>query len=91
MNEPTLIARIDDGFTIENRGAVGTAQSLSKVVRVGDEVELRLPDGSRRHVRITAVEMIWSNPTRPPNYGLMFTEIADKSEIPDGTEIWSLK
>jgi hypothetical protein len=92
MNDGILLSRIYASFNIEGRGAVGAVQSLSKLgnVNVGDDVELRLPDGSRRITRITGAELFQGGDVRGDGGGILFAGIADKSEIPEGSEIWSL-
>ena len=62
--------------------------ALGEIRGPGDiDVELRLPDGTRRPARLSVlVEFVHPTPSMQ-RWALMFEALA-KSEVPIGTEIW---
>ena len=80
---------VADTFAITGRGLmVAPMPALDEVRGPGDiDVELRLPDGTRRAARLSLMtEFI--NPTPAiRRWACLFADLG-KSEVPLGTEIW---
>ena len=97
MNQRLFV--VESVFTIKGRGlgAVGfKAEDYGSLrLRSGDEVELRLPDGSSRHTTIVGVEYppsIKSIGAKPPDptYGIILADVT-ATDVPPGTEIWTTR
>ncbi len=78
-----LIFKIADTFTIKGRGVCASPgeRGVGRA-RVGDAIVLRRPDGSTLRVRVCEV-------THPHRDILLPADIT-KSDIPPGTEIWTV-
>lgn len=80
---------VEDTFAISGRGLmVAPLPALDEVRGPGDvDVELRLPDGTRRAARLSIMtEFVNPTPT-VRRWACLFADLA-KSELPLGTEIW---
>ena len=80
---------VEDTFAITGRGLMVAPMPARDEIRgPGDiDVELRLPDGTRRPARLSVLaEFVHPTPSSP-RWALMFADLA-KSEVPIGTEIW---
>lgn len=86
---------VEDTFAITGRGLmVAPMPALDEVRGPGDiDVELRLPDGTRRAARLSIMtELINPTPLTLPTHSIrrwacLFADLG-KSEVPLGTEIW---
>jgi hypothetical protein len=80
---------IEDTFLIKTRGLVVVpAPPLDEVRGPGDlEVELRLPDGSRR-VETLSLQHEFLRPTPAVHRWNCAFKSLDKAQVPIGTEIW---
>jgi hypothetical protein len=56
-------------------------------IKVGDEIELKLPNGKIINTRIAGINMVCRTPTPPPIPLLIPKEIS-KEDLIIGTEIW---
>ena len=80
---------VEDTFAITGRGLrVAPMPALDEIRGPGEiDVELRLPDGTRRFARLS-VSVAFVDPTPAiRRWACMFEDLA-KSEVPIGTEIW---
>jgi hypothetical protein len=89
--EPFLISKVEETFTIFGRGCCVVPgvpkEGLPHSVRVGDQIELRLPDGSRFQTRIGGIEhatLIKGGSQWP----IRFPADVKEEYFPAGTEIW---
>lgn len=80
---------IEDSFAIAMRGVVVVpAPPIDEVRGPGDiQVELRLPDGSRREDTLTLMHEFITPPPAVRRWGCMFKSL-DKAQVPIGTEVW---
>jgi hypothetical protein len=95
MNQRLFV--VESVFTIKglDLGAVGfKADDYGSLrTRIGEEVELRKPDGSSRHAPIVGVEYPPSikriDPKPPdPRYGIILANLT-AADMSPGTEIWT--
>ena len=78
-----LIFKVADTFTIEGRGVCASpAEWGDGRARVGDDIELRRPDGSA--LRSSVREVTY------PHRDILLPAGVAKSDIPPGTEIWTV-
>jgi hypothetical protein len=80
---------VEDTFAITGRGLMVAPMPARDEIRGPRDidVELRLPDGTRRSARLSVLaEFVHPTPSTP-RWALMFADLA-KSEVPIGTEIW---
>lgn len=85
----TLLMHVTEVFEIRGRGSVlapGVSWDLPVQMRVGQVVEFRRPDGLKINAIIRGIEHL--SPNRNRVTPLLFD--LPKSEIPVGTEIWTL-
>jgi hypothetical protein len=89
----TFISRVEDVFEIEGRGTIltpGFSDAALKdrniVIRRGDSVELRKPDGSALRITITEIEAMHG--ARGCFYPIILPKHLSKPDIPIGTEVW---
>jgi hypothetical protein len=88
MHLPTLFT-VADTFAIRGRGTVLVGPRLFEVrgvIAVGDQVELRLPDGRTVRSRIAAIECFTGPPTDNPGVGVALVDVVD---VPEGTTVHS--
>jgi hypothetical protein len=80
---------VEDTFAITGRGLmVAPMPALDEIRGPGDiDVELRLPDGTRRPARLSVLTEFFHPAPSIQRWALMFRDLA-KSEVPIGTEIW---
>lgn len=80
---------VEDTFVIAMRGLVVVpAPPVDEVHGHGDiEVELRLPDGSRRVATLTLLHEFITPPPAVRRWGCTFKSL-DKAQVPIGTEVW---
>jgi hypothetical protein len=83
---------VDDAFRIHGRGLTVTGRfhpDFTSSIRLHDPVELVRPDGTKLKSSVTGIEC--PTPSPPPEYlGLLLNSINDRSEVPNGTEVWVL-
>src|SRR5262245_7286947 len=80
---------VEDTFAITGRGLmIAPLPAQDQIRGPGDiDVELRLPDGTRRAARLSILaEFVHPTPTTP-RWACLFEDLA-KSEVPIGTEVW---
>jgi hypothetical protein len=80
---------VEDTFAITGRGLMVAPMPALDEIRGPAEidVELRLPDGTRRPARLSVLtELVHPTPAIQ-RWGLLFKDLA-KSDVPIGTEIW---
>ncbi len=91
-----FVFRIEDVFQISGRGCViapGVPDDSTIVLRVGDPLLLKLPDGSETRTQVHGIEMVSYSPDAlktlgmPPASILVGPELA-KHDLPVGTEVW---
>jgi hypothetical protein len=85
--QPRTLFTVTDTFALRGRGTVLVGPRLSQVrdvVSVGDEVELKFPDGRTVRSRVTGVEPFMGPPTSDPGVGV---GLADVIEVPQGTTV----
>ena len=80
---------IEDTFVIAMRGVVVVpAPRVDEVHGPGDiQVELRLPDGSRREGTLTLLHEFITPPPAVRRWGCTFKSL-DQAQVPIGTEVW---
>jgi len=80
---PHLIFRVADTFTIEGRGVCASPGEWGDGrARLGDAIELCRPDGSA--IRAGVREVTY------PHRDILLPVGISKSDIPPGTEIWTV-
>jgi len=79
-----LLFKVEDVFQVRDRGVVLTPglAERDEYTQLGDEVELRRPDGSTVRAQIVAFELP-STGTRA-----ILLEKIRKDDVPVGTEVW---
>ena len=87
-----LLSRVEDVFEIEGRGCVpvpGISESVLKdvIVRRGDAIELRKPDGSSVQTHVAAVEFL-DRVDQTSCIAVVLPAGFSKRDIPVGTAIW---
>ena len=85
------IVVVEDTFEIKGRGLLlvpGILPKEGELFRVGDPIRLRRPDGAWIHTRIDDLQCLSSNPPAG-DIVIMLAGFA-KSDIPVGTEVWSV-
>ena len=84
-----LLLTISEVFEINGRGSVpfpGVSWDMPVSLKVGQLVELRRPNGPMLRVEIGGIEHLTPNPHKMTP--LLFN--LPRSELPIGTEIWTL-
>jgi len=87
------LTKIEDLFQVTGRGLIVVPGPLRSEVAGGADipVELRRPDGSVLHARIS-LQHFFSSPPPPPHiaaqWGCVLSGVT-KDEVPVGTEVWS--
>ena len=82
---------VEDAFAIRQRGVIvvpGITPEDGEVFRIGDPLELRRPDGTRRRTTIAGIEMFGRRDLTAPVPILLPKDIT-KDDVPIGTEVWS--
>lgn len=82
---------VDDTFLLGGRGLVlvpGIRGEDRRRVRIDDPISLRRPDGSYLETRIGGLEHL--DPPPPSGITPILLKGIAKSEVPIGTEIWSI-
>jgi hypothetical protein len=89
---------VESVFTIEGRGPVlvGFAGDQYGLFRIGDDVDLRRPDGSVIRARIVGIEyppsvLFVGGPPPGPKYGVVVAPPITQADVPLGTEVWATK
>ena len=88
--EPQLICRVVETFVIAGRGLVlcpDAAPAEGMVLRIGDPVSVRTPDGRTVNSHIRSIHMLTPNPRKLLPF--MLDPSLTKSDIPIGSEIWT--
>ena len=83
---------VEDTFVIRQRGVVvvpGIAPLGEEKFRIGDPLELRRPDGTRRQTAIAGLEM-FHRPEPSAAFPLLLPQDITKEDVPIGTEVWSV-
>lgn len=86
--QPRLLFTVSDTFVVRGRGMVlcGPRQSeLRGVLAVGDQVELRCPDGRVYRSRVTGIEPFMGPPTSDPGVGVGLADVIEG--VPAGTTV----
>ncbi len=88
-----LLSKVEDVFEFEGRGCVlvpGISDSVPKdfVVRFGDPIELRKPDGSVVRTHIYGIEIPAGPNRRKDCFPISLPPEFTKRGIPIGTEVW---
>jgi len=80
---------VEDTFAITGRGLmVAPMPALDEVRGPGEvDVELRLPDGTRRAARLSIMAELVTPAPAMRRWACLFEDLG-KSEVPLGTEIW---
>ena len=84
------ILTVNDVASVIGRGVIlfpGLQLENDQVIRVGDPVILRKPDGCKTTEKIGGFEFPSPNPHK---WVLLFFEGLDKDDVPVGTEVWSV-
>jgi translation elongation factor EF-Tu-like GTPase len=82
-----LFAKVESVFQISGRGTVIVPAFLSEIlVRVGSQIQLRVPDGKVKDTHITAVEFLSDLGTS--RLAFMLPRDVAQRDVPEGTEIW---
>jgi len=75
-------------FILKGLGPVlRPASPPTVVIRLGEQVELLRPDGSRISSRITAIQTLCA-PPKPCRYMFVLPSDFPAEDVPVGTEIW---
>jgi hypothetical protein len=85
-----LLLTVAERFSISGRGLVlvpGIRPVGDELLKIGDPIRLRLPDGREIRANIGSLELPNPNPRR--EVVIMLTELS-KAEVPVGTEVWSV-
>jgi len=85
-----LLFKIQETFRLENIGLTVAADIKTKdaKLKIGDEIELRLVDGSRLITKVESIPMVCPyDPQRPFSFSL--PKAINKQDVPIGTEVWS--
>jgi hypothetical protein len=80
---------VEDRFEIAGRGVAvipGVTPSANEVLRCGQRLVLRRPDGSSLESEIGALELMTPNPR---NEVTILIRNCSKTHVPLGTEVWS--
>lgn len=88
--KPQLICRVAETFLIKGRGVVLCPDASipdGVVLRNGDPVTLRTPEGRTLETRIKALELITPNPK--DIVPMMLEAVREKSDAPIGSEVWT--
>lgn len=84
-----LLLTVEQTFEIKGRGLIVVpgplATAFKRPVELG--VELRLPDGSRRHATLHLQYVFLTPPPKEQRYACIFRGLS-KAEVPIGTEIY---
>lgn len=102
--EPKLLFVVEDFFTIKGRGITllpgvrldehGPFANEEIIFKVGDKIELRRPDGTVLKTKIAGVHLPSFKRTEgdPPEehryLWINFARQLERSDVPDGTEVW---
>jgi hypothetical protein len=87
----TLLFVVEDTFAIPGRGLLltpGIIPGGKVILRAGDRIRMRRPDGKTTDSTISSNECLMSAPHNNASY-LVFNELT-KDDVPIGTEIWSI-
>ncbi len=80
--------KVAEVFILQGRGPVlRPASPPTVVIRVGEQVELLRPDGSRISSRVAAIETLCA-PPKPCTYMFILPSDFPAEDVPVGTEIW---
>lgn len=85
-----LLFRILDTFQLESIGLVVSVDIKTKeaAIRIGDEIELRLPERLPLITKVTGIPML--NPYDPEReFSFSLPKGINKDDVPIGTEVWS--
>lgn len=101
---PKRLFVVEDAFTIKGRGIIllpgvridehGPFAAEDVIFKIGDKVELRRPDGSILRTEIVGSEFLsvarlqGNPPQQPRHVAIRFALPLDRSDVPDGTEVW---
>lgn len=92
-----LLGTVDDVFHISGRGSVVSLDFSESVdpslkFRVGEEIQLRTPDGLVVEARIRGIEHLKPLVRRKPvNIGLLLPLDVNHEHLSKGMEIWLLR
>ena len=85
--------RVEDAFQINGRGLVlvpGIVPQGEERILIGMPLLMRRPDGTELNWTVGGIEMISVSPYVPRNDVVILLRDLDKSEVPIGTEVWSV-
>lgn len=81
---------VEDVFQLSGRGSVvvvpGIPRESDCKLKVGDQLVLKLPDGSEQSTIVGGIEM--ASPPHPAFIPLLLGPGLTKETVPIGTEIW---
>jgi hypothetical protein len=90
--KPVFLSRVEFRFGIKGRGVAldpGVPyEPATHRVYIGDELEIRRPDGSAISTRVSGLEMFGS-PTKK-SCAIILPPSVVEEEIPIGSEIWQI-
>jgi translation elongation factor EF-Tu-like GTPase len=87
--QPRPLFTVIDSFALRGRGTVLVGRRESEVrgiVAVGDQVELRFPDGRVVRSRVSGVECFTGPPTNDPAVGVTLADVIE--QVPHGTTVY---
>lgn len=87
-----LLSKIEQVFQFNDLGCIIVPGIPTEIknrckLKVGDEIELRFPDGKVMSTKIASINMVCGTPSPPP-IPLMLPKEIKKNEIEIGTEVW---
>jgi hypothetical protein len=90
-----LLSTVEDSFQIEGRGcvvALKPLQDIGRRVHRREPIRLVKPDGSTVDTLIGEIEIVSRRrlPTADDLVAFTLPEVASKSDVPNGTEVWLL-
>ncbi len=85
-----LIATVEDVFSLDDRGLVGTGIWLNEAqtLKPGTMVEIVKPDGSALRATLRGTSLFTKCFGQQRAIGLLFEQPTDKSELPLGSQVW---
>ena len=85
----TLLAKVEDAFTIPGRGTVIVPIWFSDLkVRSGDSIQLRAPSGQIKDTQIVAIELAYQGSGKGSRAAFILPRDVRKEDVREGTEIW---
>jgi hypothetical protein len=89
----TFLSKVEEVFEIKGRGCIllpGLLESLAKdknlLMRRGDSIELRKPDGSIIQTQLAEIDALRGE--RGIFFPIVLPKQFSKTDVPIGTEVW---